>query len=135
MWVQGRGEWAIMTLNALCKRQHESQAFLGTERTDCVVSSWNACRSLFGVALAGFILLDCSRSGRTRTEGKTPSRYFGGSIVFLLFVVQSIKKNPIHPEFFNPLFSIGCCCCESITLPVRLVGSRPFRKRAWNDMS
>lgn len=66
VWVQGRREWANMMLNALCKSQHESQAFLWTERTDCVVSSWNACRSLFGVVLAGIVLLDCSREWQNK---------------------------------------------------------------------
>lgn len=103
VWVQGRGEWANMTLTALCRSQHESRAFLWTERTDCVVSSWNACRSLFGVVLAGIVLLDCSRSGRTRTESEAPSLYFWGPVFFLLFLVEIIKRNPIHSEFFNPV--------------------------------
>lgn len=118
VWVQGHGEWANMTLNALCRRQHESQAFSWTERTDCVASSWNARWSLFGVVLAGIILLDCLRSGRTTAEGKAPSLDFCGPVIFLLFFVQIIKRNPMHSEFFNPAFSIGCCCYKSAVLPV-----------------
>lgn len=96
-----------MTLNALCKSQHESQAFLWTERTDCMASSWNARRSLFGVVLAGIVLLDCLRRGSPRTEGKAPSLYFCGPVIFRLSFVQIIKRNPIHSEFLNPVFSIA----------------------------
>lgn len=134
MWVQGRGEWANMTLNALCKSQHESQAFLCTERTDCAASRWNARWSLFGVVLADVVWLDCSRSGRARAEGKAPSLYFCSPIMFLLFV-QIIKRNPVHSEFFNPVFSIGCCCFRSATLPFWLLGSKPFSKCAQTSMS
>lgn len=88
VWAQGRGEWANMMLNARRRSQHESRAFLCTERTDCVAGSWNARRSLSGAVLAGIILLDCSRSGRgTRAEGKAPSLYFCRPVIFLLFSV------------------------------------------------
>lgn len=134
VWVQGRREWATMMLNALCKSQHESEAFLWTERPDCVGSSWNACRSLFGVVLAGPVGWIVWESDRTRTEGKAPSLYFGGPVIFLFFFVQIIKKTPICSEFFDPVFSIGCCCFESASLPFWLLGSQLFRKCAQNDM-
>lgn len=134
VWVQGRGEWADMTLNALCKSQHESQAFMCRERTDCVPSHWNARRSLSGAVLADIVLLDRARSGRTRTESKPPSLYFCGPVILLLFFVQIINRNPIHSEFFNPVFSIGCCYFESASLPFWLLGRRRFSKCAQNDM-
>ena len=107
MWVQGRGEWANMTRNALCKSQHESQAFLCTERTDCVASGWNACWSLCGAVLADIILLDCWRSGRTRTESKAPSLYVCSPVILLLLFVHIINRNPIHSEFFSSVFSLS----------------------------
>lgn len=126
----GRGEWANMTLNALCKSQHESQALLWTERTDCVAGSWNARWSLFGVGLAGIVLLDCSRSDRTGTEGKPLSPHFCGPVIFLLSFVHIIKKDPVHSEFFNPVFPFGCYSFKSAALRFWPHGSKLFRKCA-----
>lgn len=123
-----------MTRNALCKSQHESQAFLCTERTDCVASSWNARWSLCGAVLADIILLDCWRSGRTRTESKAPSLYFCSPVILLLLFVHIINRNPIHSEFFSSVFSIECCYFKSAVLPFWMLGNRRFSSCAQNDM-
>lgn len=123
-----------MTRNALCKSQHESQAFLCTERTDCVASGWNACWSLCGAVLADIILLDCWRSGRTRTESKAPSLYVCSPVILLLLFVHIINRNPIHSEFFSSVFSIECCYFKSAVLPFWLLGNRRFSSCAQNDM-
>lgn len=82
-----------MTLNALRKSQHESQAFQPTERIDCAAGSWNVHRSLFRVVVAGIADLDCSRKDR-RTEANLPALCFRGPVIILLFVAKMIRNHP-----------------------------------------